>query len=112
MVDSVSEYLSEKIGEYRILASPLERAASEMEYARQLLKARVESEIADHVPALGALAELLDISILDLLMAQDRRAFIENAMTEAGLSTQDVIQHLRALAPPSGEDWTALGLEE
>ena len=111
MVNTVSEYLSEKIGEYRILASPLERATQEMEYAHRLLRARVESEIADHIPALGALAEILDVSILDLLMAKDRTAFLERAMSEAGLKSEDVMQQLRTLAPPSGEELTALGLE-
>ena len=111
MVDSVSEYLSEKIGEYRILAAPMERAVREMDYAHRLLRARVESEISDHVPALGALADILDVSILDMLMAEDRTAFLQGAMTEAGLSTEDVMQQLRALAPPSSEALNALGFE-
>lgn len=112
MVETVSDYLSEKLTEYRIMAGPLERAAAEMDYAQSLIKAKVEHEIAEHVPALGALAEILEISIMDLLLAQDRREFIQHAMTESGLTTEDVMQQLRSLAPPSSEDLHALGLEQ
>ena len=112
MVETVSEYLTEKLSEYRIIAGPLDRAVAEMDYARNLMKAKLESEIAEHVPALGALADILEISIIDLLMAQDRRQFIQKAMTDSGLSTEDVMQQLRSLAPPSHEDLHALGLEQ
>ena len=65
MAESVSDFLSDKLSEYWILSAPLERASEEMDYAQKLVKARVESEIADNVPVLGALADILDISILD-----------------------------------------------
>ena len=111
MPESISAYLDEKVGEYRIMAAPLERAAQEMEYAHQLLRARMESEIAEEVPALGALSEILDISLLDLLMAPDRYGFVRNAMSEASLSSEDVLQRLRALGPPpAGEELDVLGL--
>src|SRR5579884_2858454 len=106
MPESISAYLDEKVGEYRIMAAPLERAAQEMEYAHQLLRARMESEIAEEVPALGALSEILDI-----LMAPDRYGFVRNAMSEASLSSEDVLQRLRALGPPpAGEELDVLGL--
>jgi hypothetical protein len=107
----ISEYLAEKLGEYRILSTPLERAVQEMDYAHNLLRARVEHEIAEHVPALGAIADILEISILDLLMAQDRQTFIQSAMTQAGMTADDVKQQLKALAPPSEAELTAIGLE-
>ncbi len=112
MVDPVSDYLAEKLSEYRIMASPLERAAAEMDYAQRLVKAKVESEIAEHVPALGALADILEISIMDLLMAPDRKVYLQTAMTEAGLTNDDVMLQLRALAPPSGDELVALGFEK
>jgi hypothetical protein len=112
MVETVSEYLSEKLSEYRILIGPLERAAAELNYAQNLTKAKLESEISDHVPVLGALADILDISIMDLLLAQDRSEFIQAAMAQSGLSTEDVMHQLRSLAPPSREDLHALGLEK
>jgi hypothetical protein len=111
MADGVSEFLTEKLGEYHILAAPLERAMREMEYAHQLLRARIEHEICDHVPALGALADILDISIIDLLDAPDRYDFVRDSMRKAGLTTDDVLQQLRVLGPPAAPDeLSALGL--
>lgn len=111
MPESISAYLDEKMAEYRILAAPLERAAQELDYAHQLQRARLESEIAQEVPALGALSDILDISILDLLLASDRYGFVQNAMAHAGLTSEDVLQQLRSLGPPpAGEDLDALGL--
>lgn len=111
MPESIANYLDEKVAEYRILAAPLERATQEMDYARQLLRARTETEIAADVPALGALSEILDISLLDLLMSSDRYGFVQHAMTEAGLTSEDVLQQLRALGPPpAGEELDVLGL--
>jgi hypothetical protein len=111
MADDVSSYLSSKIGEYRVLAAPLERAAREMEYTHTLLRSKLEDEITQEVPALGALAEILDISILDMLMSPDRYRFVAEAMTRAGLSSQDVLQQLRSLGPPPRrEELEALGL--
>jgi hypothetical protein len=112
MVESVSDYLTEKLTEYRIMSAPLERAAQEMDYAHSLLRARVETEIAEHVPLIGTLAEILDISILDLLFAPDRPAFVQNAMSEAGLTSEDIMLQLRALGPPHGDELKAIGLEE
>ena len=111
MADDLSEFLSSKIGEYRIMAAPLERAAREMDYTHQLLRSKIESEIVEQVPALGALSDILDISILDMLMAPDRYRFVSDALERAGLSSQDVLQQLRALGPPpKSEELEALGL--
>jgi hypothetical protein len=104
MPENVSAFLSEKLGEYRILAAPLQRATREMEYAHQLLRARVESEIALEVPALGALADILEVSLLDVLMAPDRSAFLHGAMNDAGLTSEQVLQQLRALGPPPAKE--------
>ena len=74
--DEVSAGLAEKVNEFRVMAAPLEQAMRELEYAQTLLRARAESDIAQTVPALGALADILDISTLDLLMSPDRLAFV------------------------------------
>jgi hypothetical protein len=111
MADDIAAYLSSKISEYRILSAPLERAAREMDYTHQLLRSKVESEIAEEVPALGAVAGILDISLLDMLMAPDHRRFVAEAMDRAGLTSQDVLQQLRTLGPPPRtEELEALGL--
>jgi AAA+ superfamily predicted ATPase len=111
MDDAVSEYLAEKLGEYRILSAPLQRAADEMDYTNRLLRARFEHEISEHIPALGAIAEILDISILDLLMAKDRQTFIQDAMSQAGVSTDDIKQQLKSLTHPTSDELNAIGLE-
>jgi hypothetical protein len=82
-----------------------------MEYEHQLLRSKYESEIAEEVPALGSVADLLNVSVLDMLMAPDQRSFVADAMERAGLSSAEVLQHLRSLGPPPrGEELEALGL--
>ena len=100
--NEISAGLAEKVNEYRVMAAPLEQAMRELEYAQTLLKARAESDIAQTVPALGALADILDISTLDLLMAPNRLAFVHQAMDRQGLTAADVAQQMRAprLLPP------------
>ena len=112
--DDLSAGLVEKVNEYRVMSAPLEQAMRELEYAQALLKARAESDIAETVPALGALADILDISTLDLLMTADRHAFVHAAMERQGLSSADVAQQMRALdaSPQSHDDLKALGISE
>jgi hypothetical protein len=112
--DELSAGLAEKVNEYQVMAAPLEQAMRELEYAQTLLKARAESDIALTVPALGALADLLDISTLDLLMAPDRLAFVHAAMERQGLTADEVAQQMRALvaSPQSRDDLKALGIGE
>jgi hypothetical protein len=111
MADDIATYLSSKISEYRVLAAPLERAAREMDYTHELLRSKFESEISEEVPALGAVADILDISVLDMLLAPDHRRFIADAMDRAGVTSQELLQQLRALGPPPrSEELEALGL--
>jgi hypothetical protein len=112
--EEISAGLTEKVNEYRVMAAPLEQAMRELEYAQTLLRARAESDIAHTVPALGALADILDISTLDLLMASDRLVFVQAAMERQGLTPDDVTQQMRALiaSPQSRDDLKALGIGE
>jgi hypothetical protein len=112
--NDLSAGLAEKVNEFRIMNAPLEHAMRELEYAQTLLKARAESDIAQTVPALGALADILDISTLDLLMASDRHAFVHDAMARQGLSAEDVTLQMRSLdaSPESHDDLKALGIAE
>ena len=102
MPDDARDALTEKVNEYRVMAAPLEQAMRELEYAQSLLKARAESDIAQTVPALGALSDILDISPLDLLMAPDRLAFVHAAMERQGLTADDVARQMRSLSGPDG----------
>ncbi len=114
-VTDLSAGLAEKVNEYQVMSAPLDQAMRELEYAQTLLKARAESDIAQTVPALGALADILDISSLDLLMAHDRLAFVHEAMQRQGLTEQDVAQQMRALVSSddqSRNDLKALGIGE
>ncbi|MDQ2687543.1 MAG: hypothetical protein M3Y28_06705 [Armatimonadota bacterium] len=106
--------LAEKVNEYRLMNAPLEQAIRELEYAQTLLRARAESDIAQTVPALGALADILDISTLDLLMAPDRLAFVHETMARQNISADELAQQMRALGatPQSRDDLKALGLPE
>lgn len=110
----ISASLTEKVNEFRVMNAPLEQAMRELEYAQTLLKARAESDIAQTVPALGALADILEISTLDLLMASDRLGFVHTAMAEQGLTAEDVGQQMRALvsSQQSRDDLKALGIGE
>lgn len=110
----LSAGLTEKVNEFRVMSAPLEQAMRELEYAQTLLKARAESDIAQTVPAVGALAEILDISILDLLMARDRLSLVHEAMQRQGLSETEVAQQMRSLVSPdqSRDDLKALGIGE
>ncbi len=112
--NEISAGLTEKVNEYRVMSAPLEQAMRELEYAQALLRARAESDIAQTVPALGALADILEISTLDLLMAPDRLAFVHDAMARHHLSPDDVAQQMRALvaSPQSRDDLKALGIGE
>lgn len=112
--NELSAGLAEKVNEYRVMSAPLEQAMRELEYAQTLLRARAESDIAQTVPALGALADVLDISTLDLLMAPDRVAFVRAAMERRSLTEEDVAREMRALvaSPQSRDDLKALGIGE
>jgi hypothetical protein len=111
--NEISAGLTEKVNEYRMMSAPLKQAIAELEYAQSMLKARAESDIAQTVPALGALSDILEISALDLLMAPDRLVFLQEAMERRGLSAEQVGQEMRAIvAAESRDDLKALGIGE
>jgi hypothetical protein len=112
--NEISAGLAEKVNEYRMMSAPLQQAISELEYAQSMLKARAESDIAQTVPALGALADILDISSLDLLMAPDRIAFLQEAMERQGLTADEVGRQMRGLigSPQTQDELKALGIGE
>ena len=112
--NEISAGLAEKVNEFRMMSAPLQQAISELEYAQSMLKARAESDIAQTVPALGALADILGISSLDLLMAPDRIAFLQQAMERTGITAEEVGHHMRAIveSPQSRDDLKALGIGE
>ena len=75
-----STLIQEKLREYLTLIGPLDRAGDEIELSRKMIRARTEDELHQIAPALGALSEVLGISSIDLLLAKDRRAFMQAAV--------------------------------
>jgi hypothetical protein len=111
MSESVSAYLADKLAEYQVLSAPLQRAKSEIDLSHQLLRARLESEIEERVPELARIADILDFSIIDLLVSSDRTQFVHKAMLRSGTTSDEVLRKLRSLGPPSiNEDLSLLGL--
>ena len=112
--NELSAGLTEKVNEYRMMSAPLEQAMRELEYAQSLLKARAEDDIANTVPALAALADILGISSLDLLTAPDRMEFLQQAMERQEITAEEVGRQMRAQveSAQSRDELKALGLGE
>jgi hypothetical protein len=113
--NELSAGLAEKVNEFRMMSAPLEQAMRELEFAQSMLRARAENDIAQTVPALGALADILEISSLDLLMAPDRMAFLREAMQRQNLTADQIGDRIRGLvvdSHQSHDDLKALGLGE
>lgn len=112
--NDITAGLAEKVNEYRMMSAPLQQAMRELELAQAMLKARAESDISQTVPEIGAIADILDISPLDLLMAPDRTAFIYDAMARRGVTKEDVVDQMRSLVESrhSHEGLRALGIGE
>src|SRR5215470_8766860 len=58
--------IQDRLSEYRTLLAPLARAEEDIGFSRRMLHARFEDEICTLAPALGALAEMLRVSALDM----------------------------------------------
>jgi predicted transcriptional regulator len=106
----VPNAIQEKVNEYQVLIAPVEQAIRELQFAQGMLRARAEEEIHALSPALEALAEALDISTLDLLLAKDRAAFLQEAVAQAQVPVEEVRRRL--LDAGVGEHLRSLGLPE
>jgi hypothetical protein len=102
--------VQEKVNEYRVLVAPVEQAIRELQFAQGMLRARAEDEIHALSPALETLSEALGISTLDLLLAKDRAAFLQEAVARAQVPVEEVRRRL--LDAGVGEHLRALGLPE
>lgn len=106
--------IQEKVNEYTLLVAPVEQAIRDMQLTRGMLRARAEEEINSLSPPLAALTEALDISTLDLLMAEDRAAFLRGAVARAGLPVEEVqrLLNVSAAGEMAQEELRALNLPE
>jgi len=101
--------IREKLNEYQMMLRPLERAEEELSFARRMLRARVEEEIYALAPALGALAETLRVSGVDLLLAADKVAFLNAAVERSGMTPEELQQRLAQASSTANEDLKLLG---
>ena len=106
----VAGSVQEKVNEYRILAAPVEQAIREMQLAKGMLRARAEEEINTLSPVLSVLSDVLGVSTLDILLAKDREAFLQQAVAQSGLSVTEIRDRMVAAEVGAGEQLRALGL--
>jgi hypothetical protein len=104
--------INEKLNEYLVMLAPIQRAEEELALARRMLKARTEEEIHRIAPVLGVLADALHVSTLDMLLAQDRVAFVQQAMERSGLTVEEITHRVIGASSTAREDLKLLGLDE
>lgn len=100
----------DKVDEYLTLLSPLERAEQDVQLARKMLRARTEEELHAIAPVLGALADALQVSAIDLVLASDRPAFLQAALDNSELSIDEIRGRLIDASATAGEDLRVLGI--
>ena len=109
---TMGEAIQEKVNEYGVLVAPVEQAIRELQLARGMLRARAEDEINTLSPALAALSDALNVSTLDLLTANDRPAFLREAVALSALPVEDIRRRVLSAGAGAGEQLHALGLPD
>lgn len=104
--------IQEKVQEYLSMSAPLDRAEAEVALARRMLRARTEEELHEIAPALRVLSESLDVSTLDMLLAEDRITFIHRAMERSGMSLHELRSRLIESSSTAHEELKLLGFGE
>jgi len=104
--------IREKLNEYLMMVAPLERAEEDIAFSQRMLRVRTEEEIHQISPVLGALADALHVSTIDMLLAKDRVAFVQEAMERSGLSVEEIGRQLIEASSTAREDLKLLGFGE
>lgn len=104
--------IQEKLDEYRAMLGPLERAEGELALARRMLRARTEDELHQIAPALAALSDALRVSTLDMLLAEDRMRFLQEAVDRSGLHPDEIRRRVIRASSTAREDLKLLGFGE
>jgi hypothetical protein len=112
MTADVTGPVQEKVNEYSVLVAPVERAIRDLQLTKGMMRARAEDEIHALAPGLAAIAEALDVSTLDLLLAPDRAAFLREAVARSPLPIDAIRDRILASGAGAGEQLKALGLPE
>ena len=108
----VHEKLNDKLNEYLLLLSPLERAENDILMAHRMLKARTEEEINQISPAIGALSDELRISSVDILLAEDPKSFVRDALDASGMTEEELRGRLISSSSTAPEELRLLGFGE
>jgi hypothetical protein len=103
--------IREKLNEFLMMSAPLDRAEEDIAFSRRMLQARTEEEIHQIAPVLGALSDTLHVSTIDMLLAQDRVAFVRQAISRSGLTVEEVGQRLVEASSTAREDLKLLGFD-
>jgi hypothetical protein len=104
--------LREKLNEYLMMVAPLERAEEDIAFSRRMLRMRTEEEIYQIAPVLGALADALNVSAIEMLLAPDRVGFVKAAMERSGVSVEEISTRLIEASSTAREDLRLLGFGE
>ncbi len=106
------ELIQEKLNEYLLLLAPLERAEQDLDIARKMLRAKTEEDIHRIAPSLGLVSETLNISTIDLLLAEDRPKFLNEALARSGLTVEEVRNILVPQIDRAREELKIIGIPD
>jgi hypothetical protein len=106
------ELIQEKLNEYLLLLAPLERAEKDLDIARKMLRAKTEEDINRIAPSLGLVSETLNISTIDLLLAEDRPKFLNEALARSGLTVEEVRNILIPQIDRAREELKIIGIPD
>ena len=101
--------IREKLNEYLMTIAPLERAEEEIAFSRRMLRVKTEEEIHQISPALAALAEALNVSTIEMLLAPDRVSFVKRALEKSSISMEEITDRLIEASSTAKEDLKLFG---
>ena len=107
-----STQIQEMLNEYLMLLAPLARADDEINMARKMLQVKTEDDIHKIAPALRLVPEVLNISTIDLLLANNKTEFLMDALNKSGISVDDMRERLLKYSETTRDDLKLLGLPD
>ncbi len=106
------DLVREKLNEYLLMLGPLKRAAEEVSMSQKMLQAKTEEEIHEIAPALGALSDALNISAIDILLADNQMEFLQEAVERSSLTVEEIRMRLLEASSTAREELKLLGISE
>jgi 5-formyltetrahydrofolate cyclo-ligase len=111
MADNSSQ-IQDMLNEYLMLLAPLARADEEISMTRKMLQVKTEEDIHKVAPALKLVSEVLNISTIDLLLANNKTEFLMDALNKSGMSMEDMRERLLKHSETTRDDLKLLGLPD